>query len=284
MSKMCEGSMNLFPNEWIGTDHEKELNKELNINEFAEVIVDSQFDDSKERSIGKIGQVAEINPSDGWSYKLRFSDGSSNWFKRYHLEKYLSLYITNDVGDKENKKFFINKFKNIIMTNDIYRLQDVFRSYEKDQNILIETRENHKNKTDNGLFSAKEKDCTLCIHCMGYYCNILDELFTMPENCHKRITMVNNCDAYYPLDHLNIIKSKDEMIKFIELTENFFSSEEDYEEYYGFARRFDEETGKIIETVREYYLRGGNFENIPNKFPCVIYFDYGKGKLQWKNL
>ena len=284
MSKMWEGSMDVFPSEWIGTDHEKELDKELNINEFAEVIVDFQFDDSKERSIGKIGQVVEIDPSDGWSYKLRFADGSSNWFKRYHLEKYLSLYITNDVGDRENKHFFLNKFKNIINTNDGYRLQDVFISYENDQNILIETKENHKNKTDNGLFSTKEKQCALCAHCMGYYCNILDELFEIPENCHKRITMVNNCDAYCPVKRLNIIKSKDEMIKFIELTENFFPSNEDYETYYGFKRRWNEETGKVIETVREYYCKGGNFTNIPDKFPCVIYFDYGKGELQWNRL
>ena len=37
-------------------------------------------------------------------------------------------------------------------------------------------------------------------------------------------------------------------------------------------RKWDEETGEILETTREYYDRGGRFVNIPDKFPCVIYF------------
>ena len=73
---------------------------------------------------------------------------------------------------------------------------------------------------------------------------------------------------------MTMIRSKDEMIKFIEQTENFFGCPEDYERFYGLERRWDEETGKIQETTREYYNRGGCFKNIPDKYPCVIYFPY----------
>ena len=62
------------------------------------------------------------------------------------------------------------------------------------------------------------------------------------------------------------------MIKFIEDAEHFFDSPEEYESYFGFERKWDEETGEILETTREYYDRGGRFVNIPDKFPCVIYF------------
>ena len=79
------------------------------------------------------------------------------------------------------------------------------------------------------------------------------------------------------------------MIRFIERTENFFKCVEDYELYYGFERKWNEETGETLETVREYYNRSGKFENIPDKYPCVIYFSYAdldnesyeKDKLKW---
>ena len=50
------------------------------------------------------------------------------------------------------------------------------------------------------------------------------------------------------------------MIRFIERTENFFKCVEDYELYYGFERKWNEETGETLETVREYYNRRGKFE------------------------
>ena len=39
---------------------------------------------------------------------------------------------------------------------------------------------------------------------------------------------------------------------------------------------------QILETVREYYNRGGNFKGIPDKYPCVVYFgivDYDGGRM-----
>ena len=84
----------------------------------------------------------------------------------------------------------------------------------------------------------------------------------------------NLCDAFTPVYPLNVIHSEEEMIQFIEKTENFFGCVEEYEAYYGFERKWDEETGEVLETVREYYNRSGKFENIPDKYPCVIYFAY----------
>ena len=51
----------------------------------------------------------------------------------------------------------------------------------------------------------------------------------------------------------------------------------------------NEETGEILESTREYYNRDGEFKDIPDKYPCVIYFgivDYDGGrsydeKLNW---
>ena len=62
------------------------------------------------------------------------------------------------------------------------------------------------------------------------------------------------------------------MVDFIEKTKSFFECPEKYESYFGFERRWDEETGEILETTKEYYDRDGKFNNIPDKFPCVIYF------------
>ena len=68
------------------------------------------------------------------------------------------------------------------------------------------------------------------------------------------------CDAYTPVYPLTVVKSADDMIRFIERTENFFKCVEDYELYYGFERKWNEETGETLESVREYYNRRGKFE------------------------
>ena len=76
----------IFPGEWVGTEHELEREKELNVGDRAKVIVDSQFNDHHIRRFGTIGTVIDIETGDEWSYKLDFGDGL-NWFKRYHLQK-----------------------------------------------------------------------------------------------------------------------------------------------------------------------------------------------------
>ena len=91
---MWKRTLDIFPGEWIGSIHEKELEKELEIGDYAKVIVDSQFQDrylssgeKLKRCFRKIGIVIEIDQHDEWSYKLDFGNGETNWFKRYILEK-----------------------------------------------------------------------------------------------------------------------------------------------------------------------------------------------------
>ena len=93
-----------------------------------------------------------------------------------------------------------------------------------------------------------------------------------PKNSYIPCHWTGNCDAYSPVYPLNIIESENKMIDFVEKAEHFFNCPEAYESYFGFERKWDEETGDILETTREYYDRGGRFTNIPDKYPCVIYF------------
>ena len=43
---MWKRHLDIFPGEWFGMEHEEELKKELEIGDYAKVIVDSQFRDS----------------------------------------------------------------------------------------------------------------------------------------------------------------------------------------------------------------------------------------------
>lgn len=165
-----------------------------------------------------------------------------------------------------NRDYYLNLYRHIVKTDDGYCLQKV---YEEDENgnlrqvCDIKTNLN-KNQTS--------KNCYRCIHSDNENCLIRTEL----ENCSKGYYIpfhwVGHCDAYSPVYPLNVIKSENEMIDFIEKAEHFFTCTENYELYFGFERKWDEETGEVLETTREYYDRGGSFNYIPDKFPCVIYF------------
>ena len=65
----------------------------------------------------------------------------------------------------------------------------------------------------------------------------------------------------------------------------YFDCPESLEEYFGFTPNVDDNTGEILETIREYYDRGGEFTNVPDKYPCVIYFPIDdidiRKKLEW---
>ena len=164
---------------------------------------------------------------------------------------------------------------NIVKDGNDYKLQN---NYYKDGDRVIpvipfENRDDH--------------NCVLCSHfnCMdtyGGYCDIYNKLLNLPEHHFAWSLSIINCAAYDRIEKMNIIKSLDDMISFIEKTQNFFDSPESYEEYYGFERNWNEETGEILETVREYYNRGGVFDNIPTKYPCVIRFDWNcEDDLEW---
>lgn len=69
------------------------------------------------------------------------------------------------------------------------------------------------------------------------------------------------------------------------MVQQYFDCPEYCEEYFGFSPNADDDTGEVLETIREYYEHGGEFANIPDKYPCVIYFpiddiDIYK-KLEW---
>ena len=84
---MWKRTCDILPGEWVGTEHELETRKELNIGNQVKIVVDSQFRDENElRRIGQIGIIAEIDTRDEWAYRLKFEDGD-NWFKRYHLQR-----------------------------------------------------------------------------------------------------------------------------------------------------------------------------------------------------
>ena len=166
----------------------------------------------------------------------------------------------------DDKDFYLNRFKNIVKTDTGYELQPV---YAEDNNNEIIKLTNYND----------EKCCDICIHhnriANFHTCEIRNKIEpNLIKNAIIPCSWNNSCDAFTPVYPLNIIKSEEEMIQFIEKTENFFGCVEEYEAYYGFERKWDEETGEVLETVREYYNRDGKFENIPDKYPCVIYFSY----------
>lgn len=166
----------------------------------------------------------------------------------------------------ENKYFFLHRYKSIVKKGESYILQSPY--YESEDGGIEETEESVNNPNQNAML----KNCNICIYNNNNCCEIRANLENLDPHHFIPVGWNHNCDAYVPIQKLTMIRSKDEMIKFIEQTENFFGCPEDYERFYGLERRWDEETGKIQETTREYYNRGGCFKNIPDKYPCVIYF------------
>ena len=183
----------------------------------------------------------------------------------------------------DNRDFYLNTLRSIVKTDEGYFLQKV---YDEDENGEMKQTEEDKSNPNKNNFS---KNCYTCLHSSNEDCLFRTKLENLPKNHFIPCYWIANCDAYSPLLPLNIIKSEEEMIQFIEKTENFFGSPEEYELYFGFERKGDEETGDILESTREYYNRGGDFKDIPDKYPCVVYFgivDYDGGrayneKLDW---
>ena len=166
---------------------------------------------------------------------------------------------------------------NIIKDGDGYKLQN---NYYEDEGCIVavipyEDSDNHV--------------CQLCSHFVltnrgtcGGCCDIYNKLRNLPEHHFVYTGRVINCAAYDKVEKLNVINSLDEMVSFVERVQNFFGCPEDYESYFGFERNWDEDTGEILETVREYYNRGGKFEKIPTEYPCVIRFDWDcEDDLEW---
>lgn len=175
------------------------------------------------------------------------------------------------VWRKDIEDFYLYDYRNIVKTSDGYGLQKV---YELVGDEILETEENKNNPNNN----ERTKECQICVHHSGSgsnpYCLVRKELENFPPNCLFYCHFQGKCDAYEPIDALMIIHSKKEMIDFICKTDNFFECGEDQEWFYGFELDRDEETDDILETTMDYFNRGGEFKNIPDKYPCVIYFPY----------
>lgn len=168
--------------------------------------------------------------------------------------------------EDSNKLFLLDYYKSIVKINDGYILEPV---YEEDETgHVVRTKEDIANKNQNQFL----KNCYRCLHVSGENCLLFTKLEGCKEHHYLPFSRVANCDAFSPIFPLNIIKNKDEMIDFIDKVSCFFNSIERYECYFGFERKWDESTGDILETVQEYYNRGGEFTHIPDKYPCVIYF------------
>lgn len=188
-----------------------------------------------------------------------------------------------------NRNFaFISGFRNIVKNENGYRLENVFEPDGEDYVVK------------DGEFDIDEYlslHLSKCYHCSHGHFATIGELETSFCDCiekmlkcelysfETRCDRIYKCDAYDEVSRINYIASEQEMVNFISRTENFFSSPEDYESYFGFERQFDEKTGEILETTQEYYNRGGKFKNIPINYPAIVVFDYNTDKdLLWESM
>lgn len=170
--------------------------------------------------------------------------------------------------EKQNINFLLNKYKDIIKNDDgTFRLAHRCIAGDNDKPVHF---------VDTGVHNHNElkHNCYRCKHCNLNHPFDYCLLRTSLENSSIKIPVhyVANCDAYDPIECLNVIRNKNEMVSFIEMVQKYFDCPEYCESYFGFKLKVDEYTGEVIETIGEYYERGGEFINIPDRYPCVIYF------------
>lgn len=192
------------------------------------------------------------------------------------------MYGTNTV-EQDNINFLLNKYKDIIRNDDgTFRLEH--RCIPGDTNNSV-----HFVNTGVHNHNELEHNCYRCKHCEpeDRACHDRCLLRTRLENSSIKLfaNSVANCDAYDPIECLNIIHDMNEMVDFMEMVEKYFNCHESLEEYFGFTPNANDDTGKVLETIREYHERGGEFTNVPDKYPCVIYFPIDdidiRKKLEW---
>lgn len=185
--------------------------------------------------------------------------------------------------ERDNINFLLNKYKDIVRNDDgSFRL--AHRCIHGDNDSYVKF-------IDTGVHDHNEfeHNCYKCKYCELNHpfniCSIRTNLENIQSNIKIPTHYVANCDAYNQIECLNIIRNKREMINFIEMVQQYLGSFEDCEKYFGFSPNVDDDTGEVLETVIEYYERGGEFNNIPDKYPCVIYFPIDDinilKKLEW---
>lgn len=170
--------------------------------------------------------------------------------------------------DQENRNFFLKAYKNLIKTDNGFEL---FPVVEEDENGKF------RFLSEYDLMDFVNHNCNDCMYARNVGSNFIEcefcsKLLKFNPPTFFKSNCINHCDAYSPIPVMNIIKTEYDMVDFIEKVKNTFLCPEDYEEYFGFKRNWDEATGDILETTREYYERGGKFTKIPDKYPCVVYF------------
>ena len=187
--------------------------------------------------------------------------------------------------EKQNINFLLKQYKDIVKNDD--------GSFRLAHRCILGDNDSYVKFVDTGVHNHNELEhecyCYKCKHCELTHPFNICSMRTNLENIQSNITFpthyVANCDAYDPIEYLNIICDKSEMINFIEMIQQYFGCIEYCEKYFGFSLNVDDDTGKILETIREYYERGGEFANIPDKYPCVIYFPIDNinvhEKLKW---
>ena len=182
---------------------------------------------------------------------------------------------------ENNISFLLNKYKDIVKNDDgSFRLAHRCISGDNDSYVKF---------VDTGVhnYNEFEHNCYKCKHCETSHPFDFCLLRTSLEDSSIKIPThyVANCDAYNLIEYLNLIYDKSEMINFIEMVQQYFNCPEYCKEYFGFTPKVNEDTGEILETIREYYERGGEFTNIPDKYPCMIYFPFDNvdsyDKLKW---
>ena len=77
------------------------------------------------------------------------------------------------------------------------------------------------------------------------------------------------------------VKSREEYIKFINDVKENFDCIEDWERFFGFQLKHDEETGELLETIFEYQ---GDIRCYPDSFPALIYSTFDNTYDRWGEL
>ena len=185
--------------------------------------------------------------------------------------------------EQNNISFLLKQYKDIIKNDD--------GSFRLAHRCIPGTNNSYVKFVDIDVHSHNELEhecyCYKCKYCELNYPFDFCLLRTTLENSSIKVPThyVANCDAYDPIECFNVIHNICDMVKFIEMVKNRFKCPEDCEKYFGFSPNVDDDTGKVLETIREYYKRGGKFTNIPDKYPCVIYFPIDdidiRKKLEW---
>lgn len=61
--------------------------KPLSIGDVVAIVVDLQLIERTKNRYGDFGVVVAIYDDCGWNYRVRFADGGTNLFKRWHLKR-----------------------------------------------------------------------------------------------------------------------------------------------------------------------------------------------------